>query len=191
MSPLVVSPTLPDTSYRPGEIVIFPWSVQSLGIPLSALNFGVPASNNFVTANLAVFVPFWVPEPVVITKIGWANGAAVAGNLDAGIYDESGVRLVSTGSQAQSGTSTLQIVDTADTTLSRGRYYLALTSDTSGTTQKVVAALPAAGIAQSLGLLQMSAAPPLATNANPAVYAKYASAFVPVIIAQGYRTVGP
>jgi len=82
-------------------------------------------------------------------------------------------------------------VDVTDTLLGRGRYYLAMTSDTSGATQKVYGAAPAAGIAQSLGLLQMSAAPPFSSNANPAVFAKYASAFIPFIVAQGYRTVGP
>ena len=110
MSPLVLQPTLPDTSYRPGEIAINSWSMQSLGVPL-VTSQSVPTSNNYVTPNLAVFVPFWVPEPVVITKMGWGNGTAVAGNIDVGISDESGNRLVSAGSTAQSGTSALQVVD--------------------------------------------------------------------------------
>ena len=191
MSPLVLQPLSPDTSYRPGGIAINPWSMQSLGVPLCVCGQFGPATNNYVTANLAVFIPFSVPEPVVITKMGWGNGAAVTGNIDVGIYDESGNRLVSAGSTAQSGTSTLQVVDVTDTLLSRGRYYLAMTSDTSSTSQKVIAVLPAAGICQSLGLLQMTAAPPLASNANPAVFAKYVSAFIPLVMAQGYRTVGP
>jgi hypothetical protein len=138
-----------------------------------------------------VFIPFTVPEPCTVYKMGWGNGAAVAGNLDAGIYKPDGTRLVSTGSTAQSGTTTLQVVDVADTFLDRGTYYLCLDSDTSGATQKVMAVLPAAGIAQALGLLQMSAALDLATNANPAVFAKYTRAFIPLVVAQAYRTVGP
>jgi hypothetical protein len=191
MSPLVVSPTLPDTSYRPGEITINPWSMQSLGVALASMALLAPQPQNYAAANLAVFVPFWVPEPIVITKMGWGNGAAVAGNLDAGVYDENGNLLISTGSTAQAGTSTIQVVDVMDTVLNRARYYLAMTSDTSGTTQKVMAVVPAAGIPQALGLLQMVAAPPLASNANPAVFAKYAQAFIPLVMAQGYRTVGP
>jgi hypothetical protein len=177
---------LPDYQ-RPGEITINPWSYQSLGPALFAMTLGTPASQNFVTANLAVFIPFWVPEPVVITKMGWGNGAAVAGNIDVGIYSEAGTRLVSSGTTAQSGTTVMQIVNVTDTTLPRGRYYLAMASDTSGITQKVYAVLPAAGIPQSLGLLQMAAAFALPANAT---YAKYASAFIPMVVAQGYRTVG-
>lgn len=180
----------PPALYRPGEITITPWSYQSLGASLA--NTGLaPASQNFVTANLAVFIPFGVPGPMVCTKMFWGNGAAVAGNLDAGIYDMAGVCLVSTGSTAQVTTAVHQIVDITDIVLARGLYYLALASDTSGATQKVVATLPPIGVPQSLGLLQQAAAFPLATNANPATYAIYASAYIPVVGLQGYRTIGP
>jgi hypothetical protein len=172
---------------RPGEITISPWSAQSLGVPLAQMAL-IPSSINFVTANLAVFVPFWVPEPVVIYQMGISNGAAVAGNVDLGIYDEAGVRLVSAGSTAQSGTSNVQVVNVADTTLARARYYLAAASDTSGATQKWLASAPAAGICQGLGILQMAAAFALPANAT---YAKCTSAFIPLVFAQGYRTVGP
>jgi hypothetical protein len=185
---------MPETFYpdftlgRPGEITITPWSYQSLGVPLYAMGLVPPASQNFVTANLAVFVPFWVPDPVVIYQMGIGNGAAAAGNVDMGIYNEAGVKLVSAGSTAQSGTSVIQVVNVADTTLARGRYYLAAASDTSGATQKWLAVLPAAGICQSLGVLQMAAAFALPANAT---FAKCVSAFIPLVVAQAYRTVGP
>jgi hypothetical protein len=179
--------TFPHFAARPGEITITPWSTQSLGTALVSTGQSVPASVNYVTANLAVFVPFWVPDTVVLTKMGLGNGAAVAGNVDLGVYDEAGVRLVSTGTTAQAGTSRIQVIDIGDTTLRRGIYYLAAASDTSGATQKWIAAIPAAGIAQSLGLLQMAAAFVLPANAT---YAKCTSAFIPLVIAQGYRTVG-
>ena len=176
---------------RPGEITITPWSYQSIGTELR-MTAQSPSEQNYVTANRVVFVPFRVPEAVTVTKMFWGNGSAVAGNLDAGIYDEVGTRLVSTGSTLQAGTARLQVVDVTDTTLARGVYYLAMLSDTSGATQKVLAALPAAGIPQSLGLLQQASVTlPLATNASPATFAKYASAFVPLVGLQGYRTVGP
>jgi hypothetical protein len=178
----------PPSLNRPGVVMITPWSYQSLGDVLVAMSQGSPTSQNFVTANLAVFVPFSVPEPVMITKMFWGNGTAVAGNLDAGIYDEAGTRLVSTGTTAQAGVSSVQVANVTDTVLARGVYYLAFASDTSGITQKVLAALPAAGIPQSLGLLQMATAFVLPSSVT---YAKYASAFVPLVGCQGYRTVGP
>ena len=172
---------------RPGEIMVTPWSYQSLGVPLIATG-QAPSSQNFVTANLAVFIPFAVPEPCVLTRLFWMNGAAVAGNLDAGVYDTAGTRLVSTGTTGQLNTSQVQSVDVADTVLARGVYYLALASDTSGATQKVTAVVPAAGIPQGLGLLQMAAAFVLPASAT---FAIYTSAFIPVVGAQMYRTYAP
>jgi hypothetical protein len=178
-----------EPSRKPALVTITPWSSQSLGVPLVMCGQGAPASQNYVTANLAVYIPFWVPVPMTILKMGWGNGSAAAGNLCAGIYKPDGTRLVTTGSTAQSGTATLQVVDVTDTFLMRGLYYLALNSDTSAATQKVIAVLPAAGIAQSLGLLQQAVG--AVALPDPATFAKYASAFVPLVMAQGYRTVGP
>lgn len=173
---------------KPALVTISPWSPQSLGVPLVMCGQGAPSSQNYVTALLSVFIPFWVPVPITIFKMGWGNGAAVAGNIDVGIYKPDGTKMVSSGSTAQSGTGTLQVVDVTDTFLMRGLYYLAMSSDTSGATQKVIAALPAAGIPQSLGLLQQVSSFPLT---GPMTFARYTAAFVPLVMAQGYRTVGP
>ena len=71
---------VPPILARPGEICINPWSYQSLGVQLFTSGGGNgPISNNYISANLALFVPFWLPESVAITKLGWMNGAAVAG----------------------------------------------------------------------------------------------------------------
>ena len=179
---------MPPMLARPGEVTITPWSAQSLGVALFTSGQAPPTSQNFVTANLAVFIPFGVSEAVTITKIFWGNGSTVAGNIDAGIYNPAGTRLVSSGTTLQAGTQSAQVVDVTDTALPRGIYYLALASDTSGATQKVYAVVPAAGIPQSLGLLQMAAAFVLPSSAT---FAAYTSAFIPLVGAQGYRTFGP
>jgi hypothetical protein len=174
---------------RPGDITITPWSYQSLGTPLRVMAQGAPATQNYVTASLVVYVPFWIPEAVTFTKMFIVNGAAVAGNFDVGIYAADGTRLVSSGSVAQAGITQAQPIDITDTTCARGQYYMAIVSDTSGVTQKIVSVLPAAGIPQSLGLLQQASVTiPLSTNASPATFAKYASAFIPLFGVQGYRT---
>lgn len=182
---------VPPALARPGCITISPWSMQSIGWSLRA-GAQVPASNNYVTANLVVYVPFWIPESVTFTKMFWNNGAAVAGNFDVGIYQTDGTLIASVGSTAAVNINSVQGVDIADTTVPRGVYYMAIVSDTSGATQKIMAALPAAGIPQSFGMLQQgSVTLPLATNASPATFAKYTSAFIPLFGVQGYRTVGP
>jgi hypothetical protein len=182
---------LPPALARPGQVTITPWSYQGIGPQLRAVA-GAPSSQNYVTASLVVFIPFWVPEAVTFTKMFWVNGSAVAGNLDVGIYATDGTRLVSSGSVAQATISVLQAVDITDTTVARGQYYMAMLSDTSGTTQKVLANVTAAGVWQSFGLLQQASVTiPLSTNASPATFAKYASAFCPMLGVQGYRTIGP
>lgn len=176
---------------RPGEITITPWSYQSIVVPLYCGPAATPGSQNFVTANMAVFYPFGVPEAMLVTQLFWMNGAAVAGNLDAGIYNTSGTLLTSTGSTTQVNTAVVQAVNITDYILPRGLYYFALASDTSDATQKVLCTIPVAGFAQSFGLLQQATAFPLATNANPAVFAKYTSAFVPQAGLVGYRALAP
>jgi len=180
----------PPVRTRPGEITITPWSFQSLGVPLWAMSQVPPATAVWPAAGLVIFVPFRVPESVICTKMFWGVGTA-SGNLDCGIYDESANRLVSIGSTAASGSSSLQVVDTADTLLVRGRYYMALVADT-GATLTIYRVAPAAGIGQSLGLLQQASVTlPLSSNASPATFAKYTQAYIPVVGLQCYRTVGP
>jgi hypothetical protein len=176
---------------RSGEIIISPWSYQSVGIMFKNAA-QIAQSQNYIAVGMVVYVPFWVPESVTFTKMWWANGTAVAGNYDVGIYATDGTLLVSSGSTAAANANNLQSVDITDTTVARGTYYMAIVSDTSGTTQKIMSALPAAGIPQSFGLLQQASVTlPLATNASPATFAKYASAFVPLFGVQAYRTIGP
>lgn len=177
---------------RPDAVTITPWSYQSIADAAYTTGQFLPTANNYVAANVGVFVPFTIPEPVLFTKLFWGNGTAVTGNLDVGLFGEDGTLLVAAGTTAQAGTSTLQVVDVTDTLLARGRYYFGLTSDTSAVGQKVLAAVPAAGIAQALGCLEDAAcAPPFSTNANPATFAAYTRAFIPLVGAQGFRTVGP
>lgn len=181
--------TAPGT-YRPGGIVLTPWSHQSIGTSLFTTAQIAIAAAAWPAANLVIYVPFGVPEPVTITKVFYGIGAA-AGNIDMGIYQPDGTRLVSLGTTAAAGASTIQVGDIVDTTLARGVYYFALVADTV-TTLTIQSRNPAAGIAQSLGLLeQASVTLPLSTNANPATFAKYTRAYVPLVGVQGYRTVGP
>jgi len=177
---------------RADEVTITPWSETSLQGGLLAMGFINTTSQNSVAANVVMYIPFNVPASVTITKLFWHNGAAVAGNVDLGVYDLAGNLLVSTGSTGQSGTSRLQPVDVTDTVLGRGTYYFGFVTDTAGSTSRFTAVLPAVGICQMLGILQQAAVTlPLATNASPATFAKVATAWVPVVGVQAFRTIGP
>lgn len=102
------------------------------------------------TANRAIYVPVRVPKRCVVRELGIGSGATATGNVDVGIYDPSGVRLVSSGSTAKTATS-IQAVDVTDTTIGPGLYYLGLNNDT--TTDTFVAFTSAAPLAVTRGVL--------------------------------------
>lgn len=103
---------------------IGPWDI--LGMVPGIDSF---ASETFSAADRAHFQWFRVPETCIVKQLWVANGATASGNIDVGIYNPDGVRLVSSGSTAQSGTNTLQVFDVTDTTLTRGYYYIAVAMD--------------------------------------------------------------
>lgn len=186
----MLDPMLIQPRGRGGEIVISTAGFQSLGVPLAAMRATV-ANVAWPSANVLIAVPFTVPEPVTLTKLWWLNNALPAGNLDIGIFLEDGTRVVSSGSTAMAGAQTCQVVDITDTTIARGRYYVGLVCDTVSTNTFAVYN-PAAGICQALGVVRdTAAAPPLSTSANPAAFVVTTHAYIPIMGAQGYRTVGP
>jgi hypothetical protein len=93
------------------------------------LAFATSSTPVWPSANRAIFSPVWVPQASIVTKIAWRVAGASSGNVDAGIYDEHGVKLVSTGSTACASTNTTQLVDVTDTLLAPGAYYLAMAVD--------------------------------------------------------------
>jgi len=175
---------------RPGEVIITPTTEQSLGVAAYRASMTGWAAAAWPAANLVIFVPFYVPEPVTVTKLFAAIGVA-SGNIDLGIYAEDGTRLVSKGTTAAAGATDLQVLDVTDTVLARGTYYMAMVCDTV-TTLTVLSVAPAAGILQAFGLLEQAGITmPLSTGASPATFAKYTRAYLPMMGVQGYRTFGP
>lgn len=103
------------------------FSPESVGGQLTAL--GETATSNPITgfANQTVYVPLVVQETVTIVKAWWINGNTVSGNVDIGLYPETGgAKVVSLGSTAQSGASSIQEGNIADTIVPAGRYLMAL-----------------------------------------------------------------
>lgn len=128
-------------------------------------------SSNWPTANLAILVPFSLPTAKTVTQVMWINGAAAAGNLDAGVYNEDGTRVVTCGTTAQGAINNPQVTNlSAPTALAAGSYYFALCQDvvTGGVFRN---ATLGAGFLQMLGVQQAATSLPLPaslTLANPA-----------------------
>lgn len=129
------------------------------------------------SANRAIFLPVEIAVPRLVKQLAWLNGAAVSGNVDAGIYDLAGNRIVSVGGVAQTGTTTIQIADITDTMLRPGVYFLALVLDnTTGAIRRINTI--GTNFMRVGGIQQASTAYPLpstVTLANPA------SAYVPLM----------
>jgi hypothetical protein len=174
---------------RGGEVIISTIGDQSIGYEVKAL-ISATSGAAWPSANVGIFVPFTTPEPVTINKLWLGIATFAACNLDIGVFQEDGTRLVSMGTTALVNNS-FNSFDITDTTLPRGRFYIGLTVDT------VTAANfrnnnPAVGICQALGVIRdTSCAPPMSTNANPATFVATTHAYIPLMGLQGYRTVGP
>lgn len=100
---------------------------------MSGLNTWAP-SNVAPTANRAYYIPFDICDEFTVTTMFWVNAGSVgAANVDVGIYDEDGTRLVSSGAIATAGANVVQVVDVADTILPAGTYYFALSKSATTT----------------------------------------------------------
>lgn len=80
---------------------------------------------NWPSANAAIYVPFRVTASTTVRRIWW-GGSNTTGNVDVGIFNSSGTKLVSTGATANA--SGFNIVDVADTTLSAGAYWIGVSA---------------------------------------------------------------
>lgn len=117
------------------------------------------------TNNKAIFMPFWIEEPVKIGSIEMAVDTQ-NGNCDVGIYTLAGSRLVSAGSTAV-GAAGIQSFDITDILLPRGAFYAAFVA--SSTTAKIWGAALKGTNAINMtayGFGQMAAALPLPATAT-------------------------
>lgn len=162
--------------------VINTWSLEAVGIPMLCEGRSM-ASAVWPTANLAIAVPAELHVGQTINQLMISNGAAVSGNVDAGLYLPDGTRIVSKGSTAQAGTSVIQALDVTDTYVAPGLIYMVQAMDnTTGTFQRPATPAVTAG---AMGVLQMATAFPLPATMT---FAAMAQVGVPNISAF-FRTV--
>lgn len=122
------------------------------------------ASTAWGTANLAIYVPIWIPFRYPVRNLFVYNFATLGGNHDVGIYNKDGVKYLSSGSVAQAGASALQFM-AVNIILEPGQYFLAMSSN-STTATYAAAVNGTAPHLRYLGLLQQATAFPLPANAT-------------------------
>lgn len=163
----------PENIYQPTPIHVcslgrynsLPWGVTLLGTG------GISAAA-WPVNNLAVYTPISMPVAFTIARFMVANGSNTTGNVDVGIYDFAGNRLLSTGSTARTSASAVQYLGVSDTVFQAGQYYLALVgSSTTGTYMQ--STLSSALRARLLGVLEEQlGATTLPSTMTPVVYAR-------------------
>lgn len=115
------------------EQTVTPFSTNSLGAIAAAFGAPAPTSQTWPTANKAYYYPFSISAAATCYTAFWANGATVSGNVDLGIYTSAKVKVVSTGSTAQAGTSQTQTV-ALSASLAPGNYYIGFACDAAAAT---------------------------------------------------------
>lgn len=176
---IIPGPTVEVDADPPREPeIITTFGTRSLG-HVQKLSVGGTTSGAWPAANRAIYVPFHVLNNYTVVKLGIRNGTTVTGNVDVGIYDANGTRLISSGSTAQAGTSTVQEFDVTDTTLTPGWYYLAAAMDGAGHTFRVA---PSVGVGwmRCLGMYQQATAFPLPATAT---FAAIGTSYLPHLAA--------
>lgn len=149
--------------------VLHPYLLDSMGLYISAgsTHLGDLASAVWPEANRAYLYPIKLGDITTLTQAWTANGAAVSGNIDIGLYDVAGTRIMSTGTTVQAGTSTLQIIDHADVTVPAGHYYLALAA--SSATAQFLRGVGLASTQNFAGVITMATAFALPATITPTI----------------------
>lgn len=133
------------------ESALWERQAYSVGDIDAAASVGVysngTSSAAWPTANTAIYVPVRVRVPMRVTHMWYASETVGTDNIDLGIYNASGTRLVSTGAIAKVASATARVEDITDTSLAPGLYYLAMNCASATATFRWLAAgapLPAA-----------------------------------------------
>ncbi len=154
--------------YSPPSQVISSFSINALGDKFASLGneMNNQASTAWPSANLAIYVPFYLTSPFTIQQLFWLNGAAVSGNVDMGVFDRRGTKLVSTGSTLQAGTTSMQSVTLGTPlTLGVGLFFLGMAVDNIAA---AIFGVPAGniGFTVAVGVYQQATAFPLPARAT-------------------------
>lgn len=158
--------------------VINTFSDVSLGVLKAIRKIGLEdaVSTTWPSANLAIYIPFYLSLPILVKQLFVENGVAVSGNIDMAIYSADAVtlnpsvKLTSAVNGAQVGISAHQIFNITDVLLGPGLFYFAVVLDnTTGALQAI--AVGSLVVAATFGVCEEASAYPLPAVATPVVFA--------------------
>lgn len=165
--------------------IITPLSFTSIGEVFWGSRNTIVGSVAWPTANLAIYIPFYIYTPRIITTISWINITAGTDSVDVGIYGQDGSKLVSSGSVLTSGSSAVQTADITDTTLNPGFYYMAMAVNGTTATFRFPSSITAPQ-AEAFGIYEQTSAFNLPSTATFAVSSR---TILPIIALSTHTTV--
>ena len=138
-------------TFSPGLPTAQPFAVHTHNFGMMTAQQTPGLGNAWPTANLVIYSPLRILSRVIVRKLWFANQATATGNIDIGLYDAGGTKLVSSGSTAKAATNDEQVLDVTDTTIGPGFYYMALTC--SNNTDTFMVDADAAPLDAAVGML--------------------------------------
>lgn len=136
-------------------------------------------------ANTAIYFPFTLTRSFLAQTMG-VQVTTQSGNMDVGIYDEKGTRLVSMGSTAVAAAG-LQVFNIADTWLTPGTYFMAINVDnTTAAFMAIASGSIPAGVARTCGLQKQSVG--AVALPSSATFTAYTALNTPIMIINGNAT---
>lgn len=155
----------PDQKYVPdGLITVSTIGQHSIG-SITLRGGIITAGTAWPSNNLGIFIPFRIANPFRFSNIGIVISSA-SGNLDLGVYNSDGTKIISTGSTAVG--ANVNTIAVSATTLPPGLYYMAASFSTTACTvmSYVFTSTAKVGIIRALGVSQMASALALPATAT-------------------------
>lgn len=135
------------------------------------------ASAAYPAANLAIYIPFNLPEPATVYETWVETGTLTTSNgTEIGVYNTDFTRVFHTATTVATASDTVNSSGMTDIVLGAGMYYLAFACDG---TRNFVGTAMTAGFYQTMGIVEQTGLTG-STLPDPMVPVVYTRAFLPL-----------
>lgn len=170
---------------RRPPMFIHSWGEYSVGYTAQKLGLNAIFTNGqgWRATNRVVYIPFRLPFSYTARQLYVQNGSNATGNFELAVLNLAGIKLITTGTTAMSGTNAPQKVGlTTGGTLAPGRYFWGVTlSSTSGALEIISPNTLVVPHAEVMGILKESSDPVSFGVPSTATFAAPLNGDVPLV----------